>query len=211
MSTLYEQYEKKLSELKIIMGQINELENSDILKKYFDLCNQKRELESQRRDLYKKIKFGQYSYCNHIWVNTLCDHDRFEGRHYDYYGCIKCGLDERVFYKKEKQQVINVNLNLNLLTPDEQIMYDFMKSHDYIRSGIKTSVLCDLDLAKAIYFKIKEAYPNIDDNTARKYFEIALYNIRENVVNDKRKESRAQRLLLSPNFKKWYRKDVTVD
>ena len=67
----------------------------------------------------------------------------------------------------------------------------------------------DLDLAKAIYSKIKESHPDIDDETARKYFEIALDNIRKIKVNDERKVSRAKRLSLSPKFNKWTGCDVS--
>ena len=128
----------------------------------FDLYNKNEQLVCQQKDLYKQMKIDEYSFCNHIWVNTLHDYDSFEGRSYNYHGCIKCGLDQRVFYLSEQYR--------------------------------------DLDLAKAIYSKIKEAHPDIDDETARKYFEIVLYNIRENKVSDERK---AKRLSLSPEFNKW--------
>ena len=81
-------------------------------------------------------------------------------------------------------------------------MYDFMYGGVY-RSGIDTKMFCDLDLAKAIYSKIREAHPNIDDETARKYFEIALDNIKNIKVSDERKTSRAKRLSLSLKFYKW--------
>ena len=81
-------------------------------------------------------------------------------------------------------------------------MYDFMYGGVY-RSGIDTKMFCDLDLAKAIYSKIREAHPNIDDETARKYFEIALDNIRNIKVTEERKANRAKRLLLIPGFNRW--------
>lgn len=202
MSTLKEKYDKILSEREIIIKQINELKNSDILKRYFDLCNQNEQLVSQQKELYKKMKIEEYSSCNHIWVNTLHDYDSHEGRSYNYHGCIKCGLDQRVFYMYEQCH------NLDWFTLEQRVMYDFMYGGAY-RSGIDTKVLCDLDLAKAIYSKIKEAHPYIDDETTRKYFEIALDNIRKIKVNAERKESRAKRLLLSPKFNKWTGWDVS--
>ena len=68
---------------------------------------------------------------------------------------------------------------------------------------METKLVCNLDLAKAIYSKIKEAHPDIDDETARKYFEISLDDIRNIKVNDERKKSRAKRLSLNPDFNKW--------
>lgn len=90
-------------------------------------------------------------------------------------------------------------------------MYDFLKSQPvFIDSmkGINTKIPCDLNLAKAIYSKIKKAHPNIDDKTATKYFEIALDNIRNIPVNEERKINRARRLSLFSNFNRWNGSDV---
>lgn len=74
--------------------------------------------------------------------------------------------------------------------------------------GIKANILCDLDLAKAIYTKIKEAHPNIDDETIVKYLKVALHNIRDTKVSDERKVNRAIRLALKASFNKWKASDV---
>lgn len=78
-----------------------------------------------------------------------------------------------------------------------------MKDHFGYYEGIRIEKLCDFDLAKAIYTKIKEAHPNIDDETARKYFEVSLNDISEIKVNDERKTNRAKRLSLDSKFNKW--------
>lgn len=173
MENLKIQYDKIVTERKTIINQINDLKNNDIIKKYFDLCNQNNELVSQQRDLYKQIKISEYSSCNHIWVNTLQDHDRYEGRSYNYYGCIKCGLDQRVFQLAEQYP------DLNWLTFEQRIMYDFMKGRFCFRKS-EDKILCDLDLAKEIYKKIKEKNPNIDDKTVEKYLKIELKNKEKN-------------------------------
>ena len=134
--------------------------------------------------------------CNHIWVTTLKDYDSDEDELETYCGCIKCGLDRGVLYLME------YNPDYRSLTLDQQIMYDVIQNH-YFLGGIYTDVECDLELAKAIYKKIHEVHPNISDQLARKYFEIALDNIRNIKVNDERKESRAKRLSLSNKFNKW--------
>lgn len=71
------------------------------------------------------------------------------------------------------------------------------------RNGIRSNELCDLNLAIAIYAKIKENYSDIDDQLALKYFEISLNNIRKIKVSEERKNSRAKRLYLNPKFVKW--------
>ena len=199
MGSLKEQYDKIVTERKELIEQINALADDKTVKKYFELRSQNDKLSNQQRDLYKQIKIEEYSSCNHIWVDTLHDYDSWEGRSYNYCGCIKCGLDKRVLMESYH--------NLAWLTLDQRIMYNILRNHSY-RAGIDTNLLCDLDLAKAIYSKIKEVHPDIDDETAIKYFKVALHNIRDIRVSEERKVSRAKRLLLKPDFNKWTGWDV---
>ena len=201
MDNLKEQYDQIESERKGIIEQINALAENETVKKYFSLCEQNDKLSKQQKDLYKQIKVREYSSCKHIWVNTLHEYDGWEGRSYNYFGCVKCGLDRRVFHLIENSQ------SLEELTLDQRIMYDFMMNHSSNR-GIDSKLLCDLDLAKAIYAKIKEVHPDIDDKTAIRYLKVALHNIRDTKVNDERKASSAKRLSLKSSFNKWSGSDV---
>ena len=76
------------------------------------------------------------------------------------------------------------------------------------KKGKSTDIICDLELATAIYNKILEYYPNIDDDTAIKYLGIALDNIRNIEVSEERKMGRAKRLDLSKNFNRWSSSNV---
>ena len=201
LKTKYDQIVLKREEL---IEQINVLAENEIVKKYFELCEQNNALANQQKELYKQIKVEEYSSCNHIWVNTLHNYDSWEGRSYNYCGCIKCGLDKRVFHLMERYD------SSYWLTLEQRIMYDFMRDSHAYEKGIETHILCDLDLAKAIYLRIKEAHPDIDDETAIKYFKVALHNIRDTKVSYERKESRAKRLSLSPKFNKWTAWDVKI-
>ncbi len=201
MDDLSTRYDKIVSERENLIEQILGLAKNETVKKYFELCKQNDELASQQNDLYKQIKIGEYSSCNHIWVNTLHYCDSWEGRSYNYNGCVKCGLDMRVFHLMENCR------NLEWLTFDQRIMYDFMRNHSY-KLGINTGLSCDLDLARAIYVKIKEAHPSIDDETAVKYLKVAVHNIRYNKVSDERKANRAKRLSLKPKFNRWSAFDI---
>ena len=194
MKNLKKQYDQISSKRKELKGQINVLLMDENVKKYFKLCNQNNELLTLQRDLFKQIKVGEYSSCKHIWVNTLDEYDSWEGRSHNYCGCVKCGLDKRVFHLMERFH------NSDWLTLDQKIMYDFMKNNSY-KSGIDTKLLCDLDLATAIYMKIIEVHPDIDDETAVKYLDTK--------VSDERKVSRAKRLSLGPTFNKWTGDDVS--
>lgn len=201
MDSLNKQYEKIVTERKELIERIKTLETEETVKEYLSICNQNAELASKQRELYEQIKVEKYSTCNHIWVIALRDYDSREGRRYDYHGCIKCGLDQRIGYLSD------FSFNLDSLSLDQRIMYDFMKDNQYFY-GIKTGMLCDLDLAMAIYSKIIENHPDIDDDTAVKYFKIALYNIRNIDVTDERKANRARRLSLTPDFKQWSARSI---
>lgn len=196
MGKLKAQYEQIVSARKELTEQINALSVDETVKTYLEAINRNNALAAKQRQLHKQIKTEEYQTCHHIWVNTFHFYDSYEGRGYNYSGCVKCGLDRKVFYLKEKYR------DLDLLTEEERIMYDFIKSNG-CQGGTKTDLSCDLDLAKAIYKKIKEACPNINDQTAIKYLEVALEDIRNNKVSDERKENRAKRLSLKPDFNKW--------
>ena len=83
--------------------------------------------------------------------------------------------------------------------------YDFWRELYYFHKYVGVSN------AYAIYCATLQAarMADIDDETAYKYFEIALDNIRNIKVNNNRKNSRAKRLSLIPNFKKWNSSDVS--
>lgn len=196
MNLLEEKYKKIIEKRNNISIELKELLDNEAVKRYFELCHQDKNLSNRQKELYESIKKGQYLKCNHIWVNTLRDYDSYEGRTETYCGCIKCGLDERVIYMME------YNPDTSALTEDQKIMYEIINNTHYSK-GINTNVGCNLELGMAIYKKIKEIHPNIQDGLARKYFEIALDNIRNIKVSDERKENRAKRLSLSKDFNKW--------
>ena len=180
MGNLKEQYNQIILNRKGIIVRINELAENEAVKEYLDLCKQSDQLLSQQKQLYTQVKFEEYSSCNHIWVNTLHEYDSWEGRSYDYCGCVKCGLDRRVLQLMENYH------DQDWLTKEQRIMYNFL-TNNQSDFGIKINILCDLELAKAIYAKIKEAHPNIDDETIVKYLKVALHNIRDTKVSDERK------------------------
>ena len=70
-------------------------------------------------------------------------------------------------------------------------------------NGKRTDEQCNIELAHAMYLKIKETYPNISDETALKYIRAALFNMRTKDTTFERKNSRIKRLSLSYNFNKW--------
>ena len=171
------EYDDFTEQLKKINEKIEELENTDRLQEYL-------QLQKQASALQKNI----YKSCKHILVYSKIEYACPEGRIYRWCGCIKCGLDNRV-----------LDLEQYCLSSEQEAMLDYLQKYSF--SGIHTGYACELTLAQSIYSKIKQAYPNIDDATAIKYFKNALDNIRNNKVNEGRQFSRVKRLSLNSNFK----------
>lgn len=197
MDTKKEKYDEIAKKRNKIIEELNLLEENETVKRYLSLNQENTKLFNEQRVLYKDIKEEEYSSCKHILVYSKVNYDRYEGRSNRRCGCIKCGLDNSVLDCRYEE----------FLSYDDRIMYDYLIDGNYLK-GIETNISCDLSLAVAIYQKIKGHYPDIDDDTAIKYFMVALNDIREIEVNEERKASRVKRLGLNPNFTSWYSKDV---
>lgn len=175
------------------------LKENEIVKRYLELISNNEKLIEKQKKIYAEMKKNEYKNCEHIYITSRIVRDRYEGRSERYYGCIKCGLNESVLLS-----------NGQYLSLENKIIYDFIKNNN-MRHGVRLNVVCDLNLARAIYSRIKEKYPDINDKTAIKYFEIALEDIRDIKVSEERKENRVKRLKLNPNFKNWHAGDVCDD
>lgn len=166
MENFKEQYAKAKSEKNMNIKELNELKNNEKVKKYLESLNKQKILEDKCKNLYKKMKFEEYSSCNHILVKISHDFDDIEGRSYDYYGCIKCGLNDAF----EKMQYPN-----NWLPFEQRVMSDFIKENTL--AGIRgkyVQELCDLDLAQELYNNIKKEFPDLDEEKTIECFEKAL-------------------------------------
>lgn len=193
MSDIRKNYEEMLSEMKKINSRLEELMEDKQVQEYLALDGRRMELEPELLNLHTDRKKEEFSKCSHIWIPVSKNVDYYEGRSDIDYGCMKCGLDQRVLSASYPK----------FLSVDDKIMYNYLRQHYAIHQGIKSHTLCDLDLARSMYSKIVEYHPEIDDVTALKYFEIALDNMRNIRVNDDRKESRVKRLMLKPGFHNW--------
>ncbi len=196
MKNLKEKYKNLIEERAQIISEIKELEENEIVSKYLELSSRLTKIDEERIETYKKMKYQEFSSCSHITINTYIEYDSWEGRYYIYRGCIKCGLDRRILLQADNGRYVK------WMPLSQQVMYNFLKEYSY-HGGIDTNVTCDINLARAIYQKIKEIHPNIDDETARKYFEIALENIRSKKANKEQQEKRAKRLSLNLDFDRW--------
>lgn len=196
MENLEKQLERLEEESFKITKELNSLKENKFVKKYLELRTIDEKNMNERRYLYAEIRKNEIKQCNHIWVTSKIVYDCFEGRSESFFGCIKCGVNQTVLEKDPKYQ-----------STEEKIMYDYLREN-YCTKGIHSSMACDLDLGKALYLKIKEQHPDIDDETACKYFEIALDNIRDKKESQDRKNNRAKRLSLDKKFNRWNVSDI---
>ena len=199
MDNLNEEFKNLNTERKNILDEINSLKEDEKIRRYFLLNELNEKLISKQMKLYQIMKVKEYAECNHIWVYTLHEHDYIEGRSYHYSGCIKCGLDQKVFEE--------ANYHPEYLPCDKRIMYDYMKKTSY-DSGIHSKISCDLELGQAVYKKLKECNPDLDDESLLKFFELTINSIRDNVKTKEQKIMKRKEYSLSPKFDKWTSNDI---
>ena len=165
------------------------LEETSIVKKDLGLQKKKSELATKRKNLYSLMKYGEYENCEHLWglsMNEYGEYDCF---------CVKCGINDKTMKLSNRGKEDSFSF-------DERVMASVLEEHDY-NDDSDINIVCDRELAMALYKKIREYHPDIDDKTVIKYFEIALDDIRNIEVSDERKKSRAKRLGLRRDFNRW--------
>lgn len=190
-------YNAVINDLYSIDEELKILKENDIIKRYEQLKKEKILLENDKNELYKIIKNNEYDKCHHLLINTYV---KSSGVNKDndikYCGCLKCGLDEKVKYSA------SWFIDYDKLPLDSKIMLDYLNNNP-INKNNGNNILCNLELARAIYNKILEHNPKINDKLALKYLDIALDNIRNIKMTENRKQSRIKRLGLNKDFNSW--------
>ena len=186
MEELKKKYDEIVKKREKIVDKLNILQKHAIIKEYNMLKADNSTLLKEQKELEEQIKLNAPLYCDHILITTYLDWE------YTSKGCIKCGMSDDLSYCCSYGK-----------EPKNMITYNYLKDRqnlDKFLSSKTIDVQCDLELAHAIYNKIIEAHPDIDDDTLINYFENALDHIRNVDVNNNRKINRARRLNLSNNF-----------
>ena len=172
-----------------VVKEIWNLEENPYVKKYIELQTKRNALDSKQRELYRLMKHEEYKNCDHLWFISMDEYEEYD------YACLKCGLNKKALRLTNRGKEDSLSFG-------EKIMGPLLAEHDY-KKGTDINLVYDIELAMAIYKKIKSYHPDIDDKTAVKYLGIALDNIRNIEVNESRKESRVKRLGLSKGFNRW--------
>ena len=176
-------------EYRNIEKEIWGLEENPIVKKYIELQAKKNALATKRKNLYGLMKYGEYENCNHLWGISMDEYGEYD------YVCVKCGLNYKSLRLTNRGKEDSLSF-------DERVMASVLKGQSFVNDA-DINIVCDIELAMALYKKIREYHPDIDDKTAVKYLEIALEDIRNIEVSEKRKKNRAKRLGLRHDFNRW--------
>lgn len=185
MDDIENRYNNLIKKREKIVSRLEVLQKHMVVKEYNNLKAENKDLLKQINQLSTLLEYNYYDNCNHILINTDKSSES------DYYGCIKCGLKNEV---------------LETYGTNKPVMFSYLanhKSYSNFRNARKINDYCDLELAQAIYQKINNVYPNIDDDLLIEYFENSLRHIRNIEVNKEREISRSKRLELNANFSKW--------
>ena len=194
MKDTKQQYAEVAKERTKVNNKIYALKKDENVQKYIELIHRSDILFSKQYYLSQKMQLEKYKDCDHLFIYTeVIGTGNNQHRNC---GCVKCGLNTNVLNKEQH------NLSFT-----EQLMREYLLNNQLDNYNM-SDVLCDFSLAKSIYFKIKENHPEITNEKAIKYLEIALDNIRNIDANVRREKSRAKRLGLKCNFHKWQEHDV---
>ena len=181
MSELQRKYDETIKKENEISKRIKKLEDTEIIKEYQMLKQEKIQSNINIQNKLKLLAEECYDNCHHILIYSTNNYNIFDGDGYSSKACIKCGLDNSVLHKRT-----------DLLSIKEDIMYAYLINHGL--EGYNTNITCDANIAHAIYTRIKNRYPDIDDETLVKYFIVALNNMQYIPVSKERKENRIKRL-----------------
>lgn len=194
---ILEKYAKVSDKLSKLNKEIKFLEGDSVVQEYRVLLTLREVVEKELASLYEEKREHEFEQCNHIWVHS---NEKGKQESSEFCRCIKCGLNRGLLQNELGY--------LNYLIKEEQEMYDFMLKHVVYFTGIELNIACDYDLAKALYQRIKEKNPDIDDATISQYLENALADMNKIKVSPDRERIRAKRLLLDENFNRWQSKKV---
>ena len=197
------EFSKKLKEIESkrrkVLKKLEKLEDNEIVKQFKELELLNKNLLSEKYGIERQARLEEYEECDHKLVVTKIVYGRNNVPH-KRYGCMKCGLDDSLLDEYD------------LIPAYTRDMNEFIRRHkiswDYAIRNKNTDIICDIDLARALYAKIKEEFPDADDERTLIIFTTALDSIRKLDISQKDKEERAKVLGLYPSFKRWSEESV---
>ena len=150
------EYEEKIKKIEMgrntIQEKIKKLETDSKVQKYLKLKNDFDEIEREYKKEYINYIECKCNSCKHLFAVSKIDEDRFEGRMYYEYGCLKCGLDTGCYDR-----------NYSL---DDDAYINYLRNHSvvpYNNSGLYFNSYDQFLNAKNEYEELKNKYNDLDD------------------------------------------------
>ena len=150
------EYEEKIKKIQIgrntIQEKLEKLEQGSKIKKYLELKNDFLKIEREYKREYFNYIECKCNSCMHLFAVSKIDEDRFEGRMYYEYGCLKCGLDTGAYDR-----------NYSL---DDEAYINYLRKHSvvpYNNSGLYFNSYEQFKNARIIYEELRSKYSDLDD------------------------------------------------
>lgn len=167
MANIQNQYNYTLKERKKIKEELDQLKNEKFVKRYLFLLEKDRLLKKKENLLNKSLIYNRFCSCKHLLVYTEFNHDYFYKNTNRTFACVKCGLNSNI-----------LNAHKDFLSEEAQAMYEYLVDHPFLETSIDLKTSCNFNLAKRVFEKVREKYPNVKSEMFKKYFYVALkYNI----------------------------------
>ena len=151
-----DEYEENLKKIQIgrntIQEKLKKLENDSKVQKYLELKKDFEKIEREYKKEYINYIECKCNSCKHLFAVSKIDEDRFEGRMYYEYGCLKCGLETGCYerdYSLEDEAYINYLRNHSVVP--------------YNNSGLFFNSYEQFKNARIIYEELKNKYIDLDD------------------------------------------------
>ena len=145
---------------------------SKILSELNEIQEKKNEILWQ----YKNLWFKRFDCCNHFLIISDSEYDKWEGRSYNWWGCIKCGLNNKVTDMCNGYGDLPFNVMQSYF--DKKESYNIPGYHSYINLHFRR--------AKDMCKKILEEKPSITNEE----LEEELYRL----LNENKEEKEKQRV-----------------
>ena len=151
-----DEYEVSLKKIQIgrntIQEKLKKLECDSKVQKYLELKKDFEKIEREYKKEYINYIECKCNSCKHLFAVSKTDEDRFEGRMYYEYGCLKCGLDTGCYerdYSLEDEDYINYLRNHSVVP--------------YNNSGLYFNSYEQFKNVRMIYEELKNKYNDLDD------------------------------------------------
>ncbi len=165
--------DKTLFKLSIVLGkltkkkeriekELEELKLDPKVAKYLGLTNELSKTKKEYKVTEKERIFVTCSKCDHLIVQTGYEVDYMEGRSYQKFGCIKCGIDQNLYEYDPEFGCYGTPETL-----EDQALLEYMKKYKpafYRNTDLHFINHYDLLEGRKIFLELKAKNKNLTDD-----------------------------------------------